>query len=91
MSTEPLIGSIGYFAGNFAPEYWALCDGRLLTVSQYQALFAIIGPVWGGDGRTTFALPDLRPRDAMGRRSDFVWGKDLFPCIALQGVFPTRD
>ena len=91
MSTEPLIGSIGYFAGNFAPQYWALCDGRLLPISQYQALFAVLGSVWGGDGRTTFALPDLRRRDAMGRRSDFAWGTDLFPCIALQGVFPSRD
>ncbi len=50
------------FAGNFAPRGWALCDGQLLAVSQNDALFSLFGTIYGGDGRTTFGLPDLRGR-----------------------------
>jgi microcystin-dependent protein len=50
------------FAGNFAPRGWAFCEGQLLPISQNQALFSILGTTYGGDGRTTFALPDLRGR-----------------------------
>lgn len=50
------------FGGNFAPRDWALCDGQLLAISQYDALFSLLGTTYGGDGRTTFALPDLRSR-----------------------------
>ena len=59
---EGVIGIIWMFAGNFAPRHWALCDGILLSISQYTALFSILGTTYGGDGRTTFALPDLRGR-----------------------------
>lgn len=59
---EPFIGQITIFAGNFAPRSWAFCDGTLLPISQYTALFSILGTTYGGDGRTTFALPDLRGR-----------------------------
>lgn len=59
---EPLIGEIKLFAGNFAPRGWAFCNGQLLPISQNQALFSILGTTYGGDGRTTFALPDLRGR-----------------------------
>ncbi len=59
---EPFIGEIIMFGGNFAPRGWALCDGTLLSISQNQALFSILGTTYGGDGRTTFALPDLRGR-----------------------------
>lgn len=59
---EPFIGQILMFAGNFAPRNWALCDGQLLAIAQNQALFSILGTTYGGDGRTTFALPDLRGR-----------------------------
>ncbi|NTS76404.1 phage tail protein [Catenovulum sp. SM1970] len=62
---EPFIGEIRYFAGNFAPRGWALCDGQLLQISQYSALFSILGTTYGGDGRTTFGLPDMRGRSAM--------------------------
>ena len=61
----PMIGEIRMFAGNFAPRAWALCDGQLLPISQNSALFSILGTTYGGDGRTTFALPDLRGRVAM--------------------------
>ena len=59
---EPFIGQIIMFGGNFAPRSWALCDGQLLPISQNTALFSILGTTYGGDGRTTFALPDLRGR-----------------------------
>ncbi len=61
----PFIGQVMMFAGNFAPRGWALCDGQLLDVSQYSALFSVLGTTYGGDGRTTFALPDLRGRVPM--------------------------
>jgi microcystin-dependent protein len=53
------------FAGNFAPRDWALCDGQLLPIAQNTALFSLLGTAYGGDGRTTFALPDLRGRVPM--------------------------
>ena len=61
-SLEPFIGEIQLFAGNFAPRGWAFTDGQLLPIAQNQALFALLGTNYGGDGRTTFALPDLRSR-----------------------------
>lgn len=59
---EPLLGQVIMFAGNFAPRGWAFCDGQLLAINQNQALFSILGATYGGDGRTSFALPDLRGR-----------------------------
>ncbi len=56
------VGEIRMFGGNFAPTGWALCDGQLLAVSGNDALFSVLGTVYGGDGRTTFGLPDLRGR-----------------------------
>lgn len=64
--TEPFIGEIMLFAGNFAPQGWALCNGQLLSISQNTALFSILGTFYGGDGQTTFALPDLRGRVPIG-------------------------
>lgn len=63
---EGYIGQVILFAGNFAPRSWAFCQGQLLPISQNTALFSIIGTMYGGDGRTTFALPDLRGRVAIG-------------------------
>ena len=62
---DPFIGQIIQFGGSFAPRGWALCDGALLSISQHQALFSILGTTYGGDGRSTFALPDLRGRVAV--------------------------
>ena len=62
---EPFLGQIVMFGGNFAPRGWALCNGQLLAISQNNALFAILGTIYGGDGRTTFALPELRSRVAV--------------------------
>ena len=60
--SEPFVGEIRMFAGTFAPVGWALCDGQLLNVSQNDALFSLLGTIYGGDGRTTFGLPDMRGR-----------------------------
>lgn len=64
---EPFMAQMTYFAGNFAPRGWAFCDGQLLAISRYSALFSLLGTTYGGDGRTTFALPDLRGRTAIHR------------------------
>jgi len=63
--SEPFIAEIRIFAGNFAPRSWAFCNGQLLPVSQNTALFSLIGTTYGGDGRSTTALPDLQGRAAM--------------------------
>ena len=63
--SEPFLGEIIMFGGNFAPRGWALCDGQLLSISSNTALFSILGTTYGGDGRTTFGLPDLRGRFPM--------------------------
>lgn len=60
--SEPFVGEIRMFAGNFAPRGWAFCDGQLLGISQNDALFSLFGTIYGGDGRTIFGLPDLRGR-----------------------------
>ncbi|WP_442265455.1 phage tail protein [Tenacibaculum sp. ZS6-P6] len=62
---EAYLGEIRMFAGNFAPRGWAFCDGQLLAISSNNALFSLLGTMYGGDGRTTFALPDLRGRVPM--------------------------
>ena len=61
-----MIGEVRMFAGNFAPRTWALAQGQLLPISQYTALFSLIGTTYGGDGVTTFALPDFRGRSPVG-------------------------
>lgn len=66
---EGVIGEIRLWASNFAPRWWSFCDGRLIAVYQNTALFSILGTTYGGDGRTTFALPDLRGRAPLG------WGQ----------------
>lgn len=63
---EGTIGEIRMFAGNFAPRNWAFCAGQLLSISQNQELFSVIGTIYGGDGQNTFGLPDLRGRVAIG-------------------------
>lgn len=62
----PAIGEVRLFAGNFAPRGWAFCHGQLLSISSNSALFSILGTTYGGDGRTSFGLPDLRGRAAVG-------------------------
>jgi microcystin-dependent protein len=59
---QPYVGEIRMFGGNFAPAGWMFCDGSLLPISEYETLFNLIGTTYGGDGQSTFALPDLRGR-----------------------------
>jgi microcystin-dependent protein len=59
---QPYVGEIKMFAGNFAPAGWMFCEGQLLPISEYETLFNLIGTTYGGDGESTFALPDLRGR-----------------------------
>ena len=63
--SEPFIGEIRLFAGNYAPKGWAFCDGQLLPIAQNTALFSLLGVTYGGDGKNVFALPDLRDRAPM--------------------------
>ncbi|HKV40302.1 MAG TPA: tail fiber protein [Blastocatellia bacterium] len=62
---QPYVGEIRMFAGNFAPAGWMFCEGQLLPISEYETLFNLIGTTYGGDGQSTFALPDLRGRIPM--------------------------
>lgn len=63
---DPLLGQISYVGFNFSPRGWALCHGQLLSIAQNSALFSLLGTTFGGDGRSTFGLPDLRSRTAIG-------------------------
>lgn len=65
----PFIGEIRLFGGNFAPVGWAFCNGQLLPISEHDALFALIGTTYGGDGQTTFGLPDLQGRSPVHQGS----------------------
>lgn len=79
---EPFFGQIQAFGFSFAPRGWAKCEGQTLPIADNQALFSLLGTTYGGDGRTTFALPDLREasqRDAVNY------------CIAVEGMYPSRD
>lgn len=60
--SEPFVGEIRIFAGNYAPRNWAFCQGQLMSIGEFDALFSLLGNIYGGDGRTTFGLPDLRGR-----------------------------
>jgi microcystin-dependent protein len=73
--SEPFLGEIRFFSFNFPPKGWALCAGQLLPINQNQALFSLLGTTYGGDGRTTFALPDLRDRAPAHMGDGFVMGE----------------
>jgi microcystin-dependent protein len=76
---DAFTGSIVLFAGDFAPRNWAFCDGKLLPIQSYTPLFALLGTAYGGDGRTTFALPKIPA----------ISGANFIIC--LNGMFPPRD
>ena len=88
MGAEPFIGEIIRFTGNYAPRYWAFCEGQLLQISQNTALFSIITNTYGGDGRTTFALPDLRKQEKTDPLVKDGRGRHI---IALEGIYPSRN
>jgi microcystin-dependent protein len=81
---EPFIAQIGTFAFNFCPNGWAPLNGQLIPIAQNQALFALIGTDYGGNGTTNFALPTAKPIFT-------ATGFPLTQCIALLGVFPSRN
>jgi microcystin-dependent protein len=72
---QPYVGEIRMFAGTFAPSGWMFCEGQLLPISQYDTLFNLIGTTYGGDGQSTFALPDLRGRIPMHMGNSFTLGE----------------
>jgi microcystin-dependent protein len=88
MGPESYLGSVGWFAGNFAPKGWLLCDGHQLSIQQNAALFSLLGTTYGGDGVRNFALPDMRPKDSTGRAMQ--WGEAPMPCICVDGIYPSR-
>src|SRR5690349_12042458 len=67
---QPYVGEIRMFGGNFAPAGWMFCEGQLMPISEYETLFNLIGTTYGGDGETTFAMPDLRGRLPIGQDVD---------------------
>lgn len=73
--SEPYVGEIRMFGGNFAPVGWAFCDGSLMPISDYETLFNLIGTTYGGDGQSTFALPDLRGRMPLHMGGSYVIGQ----------------
>lgn len=73
--SNPFIGEIRMFGGNFAPLGWAFCDGQLMAIAENVALFSLIGTTYGGDGQNTFALPDLRSRVPLHTGPGFVQGQ----------------
>jgi microcystin-dependent protein len=73
--SDPFLGEIKVCSFNFPPKGWALCNGQLLPINQNQALFSLLGTTYGGDGRTTFALPDLRGRTPLHTGSGFTLGE----------------
>ena len=72
---QPFVGEIRMFAGNFAPEGWKFCEGQILPIPDYETLFNLIGTTYGGDGQSTFRLPDLRGRIPLHSGNGFVLGE----------------
>ncbi|AOY77998.1 phage tail protein [Clostridium formicaceticum] len=79
---DQFLGQIELFPYGFAPQDWTVCNGQLLRISENQALFSLLGTTYGGDGQTTFALPDLR-NAALGQYNQYY--------IALAGIYPSRN
>ena len=94
---DEIIGSICTFAGRFAPENYVDCNGQLMPIHSNEALFSIIGTIYGGDGKTNFAVPDLRPfsndgQPDTGKRHRVDWNEVDMPrqVICIRGIFPRR-
>ncbi len=82
MVMDYLMGTIQLFPYTFSPQHWVPCNGTLLDINTYQALFSLLGTRFGGDGRTTFGVPDLRTA-AIGPYNQYY--------ICVQGIYPSRD
>lgn len=95
---DGVLSDIHLFGATFAPRYWSYCNGDYVSISEYQALYAVMGTTFGGDGRVTFALPDLRGRTAVGtgsgpglipKWSGMRWGCEI--CTLSQSQMPAHD
>ncbi len=86
---DPIIGQIVYVPWGWQMEGWATCSGQIMQINQNQALFSLLGNYFGGDGHTTFALPDLRPIEN-GVKRPWHSNGELVPHMALVGVYPMR-
>src|SRR5262245_31821799 len=94
--SDPFVAEVRIFFGEFAPQNWAFCDGQLIPIIQNTTLFSLVGIKYGGDGKSTFALPDLRNRVAVGHVGSKKPTAPSTPVgyllvnfiIALYGVFP---
>ncbi len=80
---DPFIAEITIFGGTFAPRGYAFCEGQLLPISSHSALFSLLGTNYGGDGRTTFALPNLKDAEKLLNGARYI--------IALDGIYPSRN
>ena len=89
-SLDPFLGEIMMIPFNFAPRGWAFCEGQTLPINPNQSLFSLIGTYYGGDGRTTFQLPDTRPLEAQNARRSRSNIQSLRYVIAIDGVYPSR-
>jgi len=78
---EPFIGQIQLLPYNFAPVGWSFCEGQLLSIGQNTALFSLLGTMYGGDGVSNFALPNLKGKEPE---------PNMHYCIALNGIYPSR-
>jgi len=81
---EGTLAEIRLFAGNFSPRNWEQCDGQILQIENNQALYALLGTMYGGDGRTTFALPKMKPPPGTPPNS-------MRYIICINGIFPSRN
>lgn len=94
---EQFLGQIQQFGYSFAPRGWAFCHGQLMTIQHNEALFSLLGTSYGGDGITTFALPDFRPKDEHGMPINLYIGEMyqnkpyMETCIAIEGLYPNRN
>jgi microcystin-dependent protein len=82
---NPFLGEVEIFGFNFCPVGWSTMQGQLLSISQNTALFSLLGTTYGGNGTTTFALPNVKPI------LTFTPGAEFTQCIALQGIYPSRN
>lgn len=80
---EGYIGEVTLFAGNFAPRFHAFCNGQILSISSNQVLFSLLGSTYGGDGRTTFALPNLQEAEKSLKGVRYI--------IQTEGIYPSRS
>ena len=86
---EGTLAEIKYFAGNYAPRCWAFCQGQMMSIASNQSLFSLLGDTYGGDGRTTFALPkleDLKTVDQVNYQGNC----SVKAIICIEGVYPSR-